>query len=110
MQNSDIRGVLPGDAEVIREVQRLTWLATYPNETYGITEEDIEACFYEDLATAQEKRERRRRSLCTPPLHSWVALVETSIVGFCIVKQDEPEHLARFSGQRYWQTSFANCT
>jgi hypothetical protein len=31
----------PEDAEGVFDVQRLTWLATYPNAEAGITEEDI---------------------------------------------------------------------
>ena len=31
----------PKDAEGVFEVQRLTWLATYPNAEAGITEEDV---------------------------------------------------------------------
>ena len=92
MKNIDIREACPDDANSMREVQRHTWIVTYPNETYGITKEDIEARFREDPETARERRERRRQSVCTAPFHSWVALEETGIIGFCIVKQDDQEN------------------
>jgi ribosomal protein S18 acetylase RimI-like enzyme len=95
MSRIDIREALPDDAEAIREVQRRTWLATYPNEAYGISKEDIAAHFHEDLQTAKERLERRRRSLSTPPFHAWVALEEETIIGFCIVKHDEYENLVQ---------------
>jgi ribosomal protein S18 acetylase RimI-like enzyme len=93
MKSIDVREALPDDAEAMREVQRHTWIATYPNETYGITKEDIEARFREDPETARERRERRRQSVCTAPFHSWVALEETVLIGFCLVKQDDQENL-----------------
>ncbi len=93
MKSIDIREALPDDVDAMRDVQRHTWIATYPNETYGITKEDIEARFREDPETARESRERRRQSVCTAPFHSWVALEETVIIGFCIVKQDDHENL-----------------
>jgi ribosomal protein S18 acetylase RimI-like enzyme len=93
MKSIDIREALPDDADAMRDVQRHTWIATYPNEVYGITKEDIEARFREDPATAGEKRERRRQSVCTTPFHSWVALEGMVLIGFCIVKQDDQENL-----------------
>jgi hypothetical protein len=37
MKSINIREALPEDAEAMRDVQRHTWIATYSNETYGIT-------------------------------------------------------------------------
>lgn len=93
MSSIHIREALPDDAEAIRDVQRRTWLATYPNEALGITRADIEARFYEDPATAEARRERRGQSLCTPPYRAWVALDEADVIGFCIVKQDDRENM-----------------
>jgi ribosomal protein S18 acetylase RimI-like enzyme len=95
MKNIGIREARPDDADPMREVQRHTWIATYPNETYGITKEDIEARFREDPETARERRARRRQSMCTAPFHSWVALEETGMIGFCLVKQDDQENLVQ---------------
>ena len=63
MQAITIREAHPDDADAIREVQRQTWLATYPNEAYGITREDIEAQFREDAATEKARRGCSRRSI-----------------------------------------------
>lgn len=88
-----IREAVPDDAEAMRDVQRRTWLATYPNEAYGITKEDIEARFDLDPKRAEERRERYRQLICTPPFHSWVALEGTVVIGFCIVERGEQENV-----------------
>ena len=93
MRSIAIREALPDDAEAMRDVQRHTWIATYPNEAYGITKEDIEARFREDPETVRERRERGRQSVCTAPFHSWVAREGRALIGFCIVKQDDHENL-----------------
>lgn len=36
-----IHEATPDDSEAMREVQRCTWIATYPREGYGITKEDL---------------------------------------------------------------------
>ena len=94
MEGIVIREAVPDDIDAIRDVQRLTWIATYPNEAHGITREDVETKFREDptLKINQERRERRKQTLFSPPLHSWVALERTSIVGICTVKRDEHEN------------------
>jgi GNAT superfamily N-acetyltransferase len=93
MRSIDIHEARPSDADAMRDVQCCTWIATYPNEAYGITKEDIEARFREDPATVGEMRERRRQAVCTAPFHSWVAVEGAALIGFCIVKQDDQENL-----------------
>jgi GNAT superfamily N-acetyltransferase len=90
-----IREATAEDVEAMREIQRRTWLATYPNEAYGITREDIEARFREDPATASARQAQRRRAVLTPPHHAWVALEATEPIGFCIIEQGEHEHLVQ---------------
>ena len=105
MGHIHIREAVPDDAEAMRDVQRRTWLATYPNEAYGITKEDIEARFREDPETTEGRRERRRQRMCTPPFHSWVALEGTVVIGFCIVERDEQENVV---GALYVLPEFQN--
>jgi len=93
MRSIDVREAHPDDVDAMREVQHLTWVATYPNEVYGITKEDIEARFRENPETTEERRERRRRYVRTAPFHSWVALEGRDLIGFCTIKQDEHEYL-----------------
>ncbi|MDQ2717701.1 MAG: GNAT family N-acetyltransferase [Chloroflexota bacterium] len=85
----------PDHAEAMREVQRRTWVATYPNAEYGITQADIEARFYESPENAPIRRERRRQSVATAPFHAWVATDGETIVGFCTVKQEQRENLVQ---------------
>ncbi|RJR26813.1 GNAT family N-acetyltransferase [candidate division WWE3 bacterium] len=40
-----IREAVKGDAEKIAEIERMSWLETYPNKDYGIEEEDIKQKF-----------------------------------------------------------------
>jgi len=93
MTHIHIREAKPDDAEAMRDVQRRTWLATYPNEAYGITKEDIEARFDPDPKRAEERRVRYRQLICTPPFHSWVALEGTDVIGFCIAERNEQENV-----------------
>lgn len=92
IENIHVREAQPEDADAMRDVQRRTWLATYPNEAYGITREDIEARFREDPATAEKRRERRRQLVCTPPFHAWVALEGTVVISFCRIEQGEQKN------------------
>lgn len=92
MKSIEIREAHPDDADAMREVLHLTWVATYPNEAYGITKEDIEARFRERPETTEERRERQRRYVRTPPFHSWVALEGTNLIGFCTIKQNKHEN------------------
>jgi ribosomal protein S18 acetylase RimI-like enzyme len=122
MQQIHIREAHPNDVDAIRDVQYRTWIATYPNDVYGITRADIEARFREDPAAdpkvAQERRARSRRLLFNPPFHSWVALVATSLVGICTVQQDDhksylqmlyvlPDFQGKGIGKRLLQTALA---
>jgi ribosomal protein S18 acetylase RimI-like enzyme len=105
MGDIHIREAQPEDADAMRDVQRRTWLATYPNKAYGITREDIEARFSLDPERAEERRERYRRLICTPPFHAWVALEETVVIGFCIAEGGEQESVV---GALYILPEFQN--
>ena len=48
----------PEDAEAIANIQKETWLATYPNEEYGITEDDIKSKEFTSEKRILEWRER----------------------------------------------------
>lgn len=90
-----IHEATPDHAEAIREVQRHTWIATYPNAEYGITKADIEAWFYETPEKAPIRREQRRQSVATAPFHAWIAMDGETVVGFCMVKQEQQENLVQ---------------
>lgn len=47
---------IPSDVFEIRNVQKITWLNTYPNKELGITKEDIESNFIKDN-TEEGKRQ-----------------------------------------------------
>ncbi len=87
-----VRDAASTDEVGIRHVQRLTWLATYPNDAIGITHADIEALFAE--RTAEAHQARRRAINANPQRHLWVAECETGIVGMCLAhKEDEIRHI-----------------
>jgi ribosomal protein S18 acetylase RimI-like enzyme len=90
-----IRDAVPTDADAIRQVQRLTWLATYPNEAFGITRADIEAFFVERTPAARQRGAARRRAINTSPRrHLWVADSGTGVVGMCLArKEGEVRHI-----------------
>ena len=85
----EIRDAVSTDADGIRQVQRLTWLATYPNDALGITREDIEALFAEQAA-----QPRRHAINAHTQRHLWVAKGQTGIVGMCLARtEDEIRHI-----------------
>lgn len=82
-----IEDAKPEDIEVMRTLVKDAWLEFYPNETYGITYEDVATIdWYSDL-------ERRRKDLTDrkDTIHAWVIRNEKGeVVGFCKVTK-EPE-------------------
>lgn len=112
-----ITEALPDDAEGIREVTRLGWLATYPSEEYGITREDIEAVFARGDNPAGAIR-RRRLIAEDESTRYWVAKDEGKVVGFIIGRKAEdrnsmgalyvlPEYQGRGLGSRLMETGLA---
>ena len=65
---------IPRDVFEIRNVQKLTWLNTYPNKDLGITKEDIESNFIKDN-TEEGKREIEewKKRYLDPSENRWVA-------------------------------------
>ena len=53
----NIEDAKPEDVEAIRNIIRSSWLELYPNETYGITAEDISAI---DWFNAESLSKRRK--------------------------------------------------
>lgn len=80
-----IRKSIPDDVYGIREVQRITWLNTYPNLKEGITIEDVKAKFELDkipegkMQIEERKKKYGDKSVCT-----WVIEDENKIIGFCV--------------------------
>lgn len=77
----NVERAVPGDAEAISELLRITWLATYPNEEIGITEEDIR------LRTEGEQGERIPKNI-----ENWRTRIETndgSMAVFVVRYQDK---------------------
>ncbi len=69
------------DAPGITNVRRETWLATYPNEKFGITRGDIEEAinkrsFQEETKSWEDKIKNNSKS------RFWVAKYESKVIGF----------------------------
>ena len=79
-----IRKSIPNDVYGIREVQRTTWLNTYPNFEEGISLKDIESNFENDktpegkIQIESRKKYYEDKNVCT-----WVVEDENKIIGFC---------------------------
>jgi len=78
----------PDDVRRLQEIIRACWLDTYPNETAGITREDIAGRdFYTgDNAEAVEYRKERMRIMIedSENEHTWIVKSDQNeIVGFC---------------------------
>jgi GNAT superfamily N-acetyltransferase len=86
-----IRKSVPNDVYGIRDVQRITWLKTYPNSEEGITIEDIIKKFEIDKTyEGKEKIEERKKKYEDKNTGIWVAEADGSVVGFCMaIKEGE---------------------
>jgi GNAT superfamily N-acetyltransferase len=76
---------VPDDAQAIADIQRRTWLATYPNEAAGITAEDIRSLFDgPDGARMRLRVERVRARLASTSEHFavFVARAGERVVGY----------------------------
>ena len=81
-----IESAHPEDASGIRDVQRDTWLDTYPNEEYGITREDIA-----DKDWDSEQRVNNWRTSIEKAGEAqqvWVAKEGGKVVAFCVASRD----------------------
>lgn len=80
----------PADASAIATIQRVTWLATYPNEEHGITLEDISA----KVVLSQKKIDFWGKVIEKQGLQKRVliAKMEQTIVGYCVADKRENEH------------------
>lgn len=80
----------PEDAHAIRRVQKLTWLATYPSQEYGITPQDIESKDFESHQKI-EKMKKRIQDISSNS-NTWVAKLENSeIIGFGVATYTDSE-------------------
>lgn len=83
----------PEDAVGIRVVQKETWLATYPNNEFGITRKDIEEKVNEMQEEGVERLVKRIRDDYNS--HTWVAKKASRIVGFISVQKLREENKIR---------------
>jgi diamine N-acetyltransferase len=88
----NIEDSTPDDVLGIRDVQKITWLDTYPNSDLGVTEKDVESYF--DIDQAEEKRtlENLKKAYSDPNQHRWIAKNGKKIVGFCAAFKGESAH------------------
>lgn len=83
---------IPTDIYGIRKVQKITWIATYPNKNFGITKQDIESRYTDDeTESGRQEMEKRRQRLMDPDTHTWVAKVKEEIVGFCLAQDQRQQ-------------------
>ncbi len=80
----------PEDAVEIVKIQAETWLATYPNEEYGITAQDIQAKKLDD--PLRVARWRLRLEDRDPSHRTWIAKEGLHIVGYCFAQTGEKEN------------------
>lgn len=81
---------VPEDVYGIRSVQKVTWLATYPNEQLGISKEDIALRFAkDDTDEGKQWMEERKKTFSDPNVHTWVAKEDQTVVGFCVASKQE---------------------
>lgn len=72
----------PDDARAVQEVFYKTWLATYPNESVGITVDDIEHWYQDDR---EEKLNKLKNRISNPLENQYFFIAKSSdkVVGVC---------------------------
>ncbi len=104
----------PEDALAIQNVLYQTWLATYPNEEYGITVEDIEVRFKERFTDSFLAKRRQALACQNNDELFLVAKDGQEIIGICsATKSDDrnelmaiyvlPSYQGQGIGQMFWQ-------
>lgn len=81
------------DAQAISEVQKETWLSTFPNEEHGITREDI---LSEDFF-GQNRIEKRKEIISDPKSNTkfWVTKCDGEVVGYSCARRLEDHNKIR---------------
>lgn len=85
VQRPEITKAAVNDIDGITKVQHDTWIATYPNEEQGVTEDYIR----QRVSNSQtpEKKDFWKESLNRKDTGVWVAKVKGEVVGFCVMKK-----------------------
>lgn len=87
--NITVRKSIPDDIYEIREVEKITWLNTYPNEKAGVTLEDIESRFKnDDTPEGKQKIEKKKSKYNNKDIQTWVAVENTKVIGFCVAGKE----------------------
>jgi ribosomal protein S18 acetylase RimI-like enzyme len=93
----NIEDAKPEDVEAIRTIVRDAWLEVYPNETHGITAEDISAIDWFNPEDIAKRKKGISENLGT--FHIWVARDgKNKVVGFCKASKDG--HKNNIEGQK----------
>jgi len=88
-----IRESIPDDVFGIRNIQRVTWINTYPNESAGISKKDIEDKFAgDDTQEGIARIEAKKLRYGNNNLQTWVATDDQKIIGFCVAGIDGEKH------------------
>lgn len=83
----------PLEMKQIREVQRLSWLETYPNEELGILRSDIQKRFdNDDTPEGEQAMENRKKRFFQKNAITYVVKDRNKIVGYCLAIHDEKEN------------------
>lgn len=79
-----IRRSVSDDVHGIRELHKITWLDTYPNNEAGITFEDIKDRFINDeTLEGRQKIEAKKEKYFDKNQRIWVAEKDGKIIGSC---------------------------
>ncbi len=83
---------IPEDVEEIAQVQSETWLATYPNEEFGITRDDIMKRL-DDRRSTNINNWRKTIEDTTGNKRTWVVKDENKrVMGFCLAVRARAEN------------------
>ncbi len=120
MEEVRITNAVPGDAWGIVNVLHKTWLATYPNEEFGITKEHIEESYKDSFTEEKLKKLNNKLAQTSEEERRLIARTESGIVGVAtMIKNKEnnqlktlyvlPEFQGKGIGKKLWEEAKTFC-
>jgi len=108
--NIKIEKAIPNDIWGIFAVQKISWLATYVNEEYGITREDIMS---KDTSSPERYKRWRKTLLENKNNNIWIIKENGEIIAFCTAEKKRKRNkigaiyvLPDYQGQGFGTTLF----
>jgi len=86
MDDRQVSDLMPEDAQAVRDIQRETWLDTYPNKDAGITREDVLAKV-EEMSGSEGVSKIAQKISQDKTSRGWIIKINGKSIGFIGVEK-----------------------